>query len=177
MYSEYNVSHHDGADPIQTQCLTNNFRYAYFTASSNLPETTAGQSACSCSDIQPPIKGFTRTVDTVGDYTCNTPTDFQAFLLRTTNRFDGCSQGGNGMYHLFCFFSSYTSLIRETDNGPLQYGTQPTFESCLAYCVNYDTIYMQAVIESDSVWCWCQTGAFPDQTRCGTGDEDNYYTT
>jgi hypothetical protein len=80
----------------QTQCLSTNFRYAYYTTSSSLAGTTAGGSACSCSNTQPPIVGFRRTVDTIGDITCNNPADFQAFLLRTTNRFDGCSRGGGG---------------------------------------------------------------------------------
>lgn len=82
---------------LQSQCLNTNFRYAYYTAqSTNLPGITSGQPGCQCSNTQPPISGFTRTVDTVGDFTCNTPTDYQAYLLRTSNRFDGCSQGGGG---------------------------------------------------------------------------------
>lgn len=82
---------------LQSRCLDTGFRYAYYTAeSTNLPGIISGQPGCQCSDTQPPIPGFTRTVDTIGDFTCNTPTDFQAYLLRTSNRFDGCSRGGNG---------------------------------------------------------------------------------
>lgn len=59
-------------------------------------------------------------------------------------------------------------------------GTVNTFEGCLTYCVNYNTIYFQARPSSNNVFCVCETDAAPTATRCGRGDEDNgsgnYYT-
>lgn len=54
--------------------------------------TVLGEPACSCSNTQIDATTVTRTT-AVGDISCFDPTHFQVYVLRTTSRFDGCSQG------------------------------------------------------------------------------------
>jgi hypothetical protein len=55
-------------------------------------------------------------------------------------------------------------------------GDVTTLEGCLTFCVNYNTIYFQAYPRSNAIFCVCETDATPQATRCGTGEDDNYYT-
>lgn len=51
-----------------------------------------------------------------------------------------------------------------------------SFEECLTFRVEFDTIYLQAFTGSNQIYCVCETGATPKPSRCGTGEDANYYT-